>query len=164
MTLLIIAICVLLSITFFTEKGEAGWAFFLFLCFASFVLFIDKTVTINDIVVGFKENSGLIVTIAMGYILVGVMWSIFKWKKYCVNYYSGDRPEYFSNGLYIRKLYASSNKARITGWMIWWPTSLVWWLIHDPITRFYNFLYDSLIAVFDSIAESERQRHLKQKD
>jgi hypothetical protein len=49
---------------------------------------------------------------------------------------------------------ASQNKGRIIFWMSYWPSSALWTLINDPITRLYQFTYRKLGTVFENISKA----------
>jgi hypothetical protein len=152
--LLIVSLLALGLITFFSEEGDLGWTIVVFLVFAGFVVFIDKRVTLNEVTSYMRNNTGLLIGSAVVYVAAGISWSLMKWRWYCEWYY-----RIYNGGM--STLRASENKARITGWMIWWPPSLAWWLIHDPIVRFYNFLHSRLSRVFDNISVSTRDKMRK---
>lgn len=48
---------------------------------------------------------------------------------------------------------ASNNKSRIISWMAFWPFSMVGTLINDPIRRAFNFLFNSLKALYQKMAD-----------
>jgi hypothetical protein len=43
-------------------------------------------------------------------------------------------------------------KGKVTHWMTYWPFSLIWFLIHDPITRFFKTLFNFMSGTFQSIS------------
>jgi len=49
---------------------------------------------------------------------------------------------------------ASQNKSRIITWMMCWPWSALWTLIDEPFKRFFNFVFENLKGVYQSISES----------
>jgi hypothetical protein len=150
--LLICAIVGIILITIFAEKGDLGWSVFIFCCFLAVVFFIDKRFSFNDLTTFVKNNSGYVISGAIVYVMVGILWSLIKWKWYCREKY-----EYWArNGYSMTSILATSNKARITAWMIWWPVSMSWFLLHDPITKFYNFLHRKLTHILDNISQKER--------
>ncbi len=46
---------------------------------------------------------------------------------------------------------ASDNKDRLVSWIIWWPTSVVWTVINDPIRRLANWMYERLQSTYTRI-------------
>ena len=95
----------------------------------------------------------IVLTIA-GYVLAGVLWSLFKWYRHVSKkaaYYHEKYGNTMLPALYSELRSAvsvSSNKSRLTGWIAWWPWSLVWALTGD----FFNFLYDMMVNAYQKIA------------
>ena len=48
---------------------------------------------------------------------------------------------------------ASNNKARIMGWMTYWPWSALWTLIHDPIRKAVKALWRHLATSYQRLAD-----------
>jgi len=49
---------------------------------------------------------------------------------------------------------ARDNKARIMRWMMFWPWSLVWTLINDPIKKLFKWIYRSIQGLLQRISDS----------
>ena len=47
----------------------------------------------------------------------------------------------------------SNHKSEIYGWIIFWPFSIIWRIIHDPITRILKFVYMRLLGIYESISD-----------
>jgi len=47
---------------------------------------------------------------------------------------------------------ASNNKEKIVTWILWWPTSMIWTLLNDPLVRFANWMYDKFHGLYKRIA------------
>lgn len=148
--LLTCAVIGVILLTLFAENGEFGWSLFTFLGFLAVLFFVDKRVSINDVYTFAREHVGYVIAGAIVYIMTGVLWCLLKWKWFCRTQYRLYGPR--------EDVKASYNKARLTGWMVWWPLSFAWFIVHDPITKFYNFLYDRLSTMFDAISKSEKER------
>ncbi|HHA19531.1 MAG TPA: hypothetical protein ENK70_07485 [Methylophaga sp.] len=43
-------------------------------------------------------------------------------------------------------------KAMITGWIIWWPTSVLWTIVSDPMVRIANWIFARLKGTYQLIA------------
>jgi hypothetical protein len=156
---LLCAIAGLILITLFTEKGELGWSVFVFLAFLAVIFFIDKSWSFDEFKTYLADNTGYIISGAIVYVLIGILWAIMKWKWFCRDKYAS----YANRSYEPSTIFASEHKARITGWMVWWPFSMGWFLLHDPITRFYNYLYTRLSRMFDSISNAEKAKAIKPK-
>jgi hypothetical protein len=118
-----------------------------------------------------------------GYLVAGVMWAFPKWWFYVRNkrnaylervrsFLKGVGYEGWNDattvpdehlarwfGLYGRQRLrivplARDHKSRILHWMAWWPFSMLWTLINDPIRHIYRWAWESLRGIFDSISRS----------
>jgi len=49
---------------------------------------------------------------------------------------------------------ARNYKSKIMTWMAWWPASMVWTLINDPIRKIYRYAWEVLRSTFDRVANS----------
>lgn len=45
------------------------------------------------------------------------------------------------------------HKARITLWMMYWPWSLAWYMINDPIRRFFHWIYRRIQGILEQISQ-----------
>lgn len=45
----------------------------------------------------------------------------------------------------------SENKGNITGWIIYWPFSLVATIFNDPVKRFANYIFETLSSIYEEI-------------
>jgi di/tricarboxylate transporter len=85
--------------------------------------------------------------------ICGVVWSVFKWNQR-VNRVVAKYRQRFGNSLtenIMRDLKSeisvSNNKSLLTGWIAFWPWSLIWSLTGD----FFNMLYDTMTNVYQHI-------------
>lgn len=106
----------------------------------------------------------------LGYLIAGVLWSFVKWYSYLRNWsdkYKREKAEYFARPKndspdgrdYWNRLHrgtlptAKENKSRIIAWMSYWPWSLIWTFINDPIKRAFRALYRELQQTYQRIAD-----------
>jgi hypothetical protein len=89
------------------------------------------------------------------YILVGMIWSTFRWFRYVrakVEYYQKmygtvvdkSRMDSIKDALDV-----SYNKARIIGWGAYWPWSMLWNILGDLV----NTVYDWMKGIYQRIAD-----------
>jgi hypothetical protein len=75
-----------------------------------------------------------------------------KWKESLAHstysVYGGARQD-FSNGIVPK---ARDHKAKILTWMTYWPWSMVWTLINDPVKRLFKYIYRSIQELLQSIS------------
>jgi len=96
-----------------------------------------------------------VATVFAGYVLAGVLWSLFKWYRYvqtqAIYYYEkyGATISPTQRLALQEAISVSRNKARLTGWIAWWPWSLIWCVTGD----FWNFLYDTMVHAYQKISD-----------
>lgn len=152
--ILTIAVAVVF-LTIFSETASPFWGLVIIAGFIAISITVLKTFTLNDLVLLWENNKGLIIGSLIVYVFMGMIWSMYKWKLYCKHFYS--RKGSYDPGV----MSVSNNKDRISAWMMYWPFSFVWYILNDPIVAFYNFLYYKLQGVYNSISESEREKYFK---
>ncbi|KKM93267.1 hypothetical protein LCGC14_1210040 [marine sediment metagenome] len=115
-----------------------------------------------------------------GYFVTGALWSVGKWWFFVRNKrdkYNERRRDFISaNDLEFSAAIppehqkdfkrhmkfdsyggmpdARAHKSRILTWMTYWPWSMVWTLINDPIKKLFRMIYRRLQRVYDKISES----------
>ncbi|MBU1179759.1 hypothetical protein KJ885_02345 [Patescibacteria group bacterium] len=176
--ILLSVVCLLLIVA--VEFERPGWATVSVI--ATFLLlgfFGDFNVWL-----AVKGNPLIALGFFFAYVVVGVLWSFGKWWFFVRNKrdeyeeckarflrdkgientsvvpdnlkkeWSQQFGRYATRDYYGGKPKARENKARILTWMIYWPWSMFWTLINDPIKRFFKFIYERLQKVYQKIADS----------
>lgn len=113
--------------------------------------------------------------IAALYVGIGVVYVWFKWWSFCGDIVRAlksdlerlpqlgknwkDGTYYVKSNGYNYKLKdgripVNEHKARIFGWIFYWPTSAAWTLVNDPIRRLFNFIYDRISGGLQKIADA----------
>lgn len=129
------------------------------------------------------EHPGLAVLAALGYLAVGALWSVGKWWFYVKGLRRKliDAKERFcrDNGIVwqgpertpipdakredwervigysgLKKPSVGRNRWRIMSWMAYWPWSMTWTVINDPVRKIFRRIFDRLRAVYQRIADS----------
>jgi hypothetical protein len=104
------------------------------------------------------NNPGTVVLMMLGYLLIGVIWSIRKWYVYV-----GKKKNKILNKIKDGDTIGTNiefdldlryHKGRIISWMCYWPFSVVWFLINDPVRAIYNFIFEKIKRIYGRIAES----------
>lgn len=96
------------------------------------------------------------------YTALGVIWSFYKWYllllKAKIKYDKKvlDLDETVSEDKGYMKTFkevntpkASKNKDRIISWMIYWPLSIIGYILSDPISKFFNWIYSKVSGGYD---------------
>lgn len=124
------------------------------------------------------ENPKIAILAILGYIVTGVLWGVLKWWLYCI----GVRRNIEALAKEFRQQYklgpdadiqkewqsylwrhtssdsiepsAHKNKSRIILWMSYWPCSMLWTLINDPVRRIFLYEYYLLGKLFQDISNA----------
>lgn len=163
-SLLVIETIVLL---FLVENNKPGWAGFSLIATSGFVKWLTG-ISVFELV---WHNPGKAVIASILYFIIGTLWSIGKWYLYVNNrreQYNNAKAFHHVNALagawenswkYKRFLNRSNglaplvrdNKSRVMTWMIYWPWTMGWTLINEPIKKvfkaIYNRIHNSLQAI-----------------
>jgi hypothetical protein len=90
------------------------------------------------------------------YFALGTLWSFAKWWFHCraqrdlYNEYKKDNRGKFN---LPHKPSAADSKDMILRWMTFWPWSMIWTLINDPIKKAFREIYSKLQTQFQKIAD-----------
>lgn len=97
----------------------------------------------------------------IGYFIAGAIWARVKWRFFiraCYAHFVDNKPTFFKSDSTFRykgdyqKIppQTSDNKSRIVLWMTYWPVSMTWTLINDPIRKIFNWIYEVTAKSFQS--------------
>ena len=114
----------------------------------------------------------------VGYLAAGTAWGIGKWWFYlgnvktkynrAVKLYNASTTKDWKNfndfiieeGLNTYELDSETyrpliakNKRRFMIWMVYWPFSMVWTLLNDPIRKIFNWIYDRLAGMLQGMSD-----------
>jgi hypothetical protein len=73
------------------------------------------------------------------------------WKIYQEDNYFYD---WFGRSISIEKPTPDNFKARIIAWIAYWPPSLFWTLLNNPLRRIGNMIYESVLNILKNISDS----------
>jgi hypothetical protein len=100
-----------------------------------------------------------IVACIIGYVVIGMAWSVYRWFRYVkvkIDKYKDEYPDApVDGGRYTHydtlenSVEVSNNKARITSWIIYWPWSLIWNITGD----FFTMVYESMTSIYTNISK-----------
>lgn len=68
-----------------------------------------------------------------------------EWKTFLAQDYEGSK-------LVVEPPQVSQHKARIMGWMTFWPVSLTWTLLNDPVRAAFQHIYASISSTLQDIS------------
>ena len=140
-----------LAISFFTESKElytVGPVVTLLVFLSCFYLFGGKADCIKILHLIYVNWLSVIFYTIL-YLLVGTIWSFIKWYFFLLrvkkeidsnNYYNKSKPE------------AVDHRDRISSWIIYWPMSLLYNVITDPISKAVSFIFEKVKGSYDNMA------------
>jgi hypothetical protein len=161
------------------ENERGGWAFFVVtLSAVLWAAFGQK-----GIVPWVLSHPKDIALYALEYVGIGIGYSIIKWWRYLVsalkkytdyrtawvkkNGEINDQPSAKFRGQTNKESFLDdarasgvmppkviNNKGRIIYWMSYWPFSAFWFILNDPLRHLWNFLYERLGSIFESISKA----------
>lgn len=73
------------------------------------------------------------------------------WKEHQKDNYFED---WFGRRVSIAKPTPDNFKARITAWIVYWPPSLFWTLLNDPLRRIGRMIYEGVAGILKRISDS----------
>lgn len=93
------------------------------------------------------------------YIGIGIIWSIFKWYFFLQNkkdYFLKKKEREGKNFEFDARdiPQAKRNKSRIITWMSYWPFSMLWTLINEPVKKTFRFIYSKIEGLFQKMSNS----------
>ena len=80
------------------------------------------------------------------YFIIGIIWSFIKWYLLLLR-----KKETIINCESIPS--AKNYKKDIIVWMSYWPWSMVWTILNDPIKRFFNYVYLKFSTLYQKLAD-----------
>lgn len=106
-----------------------------------------------------------------GYLVVGSLWSVIKWWFVETSRFNRVKDDFFqfnnlkgqtipdeyrerwNNKVAKVKSDPRQSKARFISWIAYWPWSLVWTLVNDPLKRAVRRIYTELLSTYQRITD-----------
>src|SRR5690606_22364445 len=103
-----------------------------------------------------SDNIKTILLCALAYFPIGTIWSGFKWYLMCVDSRESFKESrlkgFFKGSVSSCRPKAAENKSRIMRWIGYWPTSVIWTVLDDFLTRIVRTIYNHISCYFDKIS------------
>lgn len=142
--IVLICLAVFFSVVYIvaTEKDTHGFAIF---------VTIVAALIYYKYIIAFFANWQLSLLCIIAYGVIGGLWSIWRWMKYCKKTveedtnsswkWEGDKRVTVPPDEYFKQILApSKHKSRLISWIVYWPWSMVWNVLGDFFTGIYDFL------------------------
>lgn len=99
------------------------------------------------------NNIGIIIIGIITHIVLGIGWSFFKWDRFCakaaqswksVGAKEGSKSSYMPVW--------SKNKAKLTCWVVWWPFSVIGYILGDLLIDMFNYIFKQFGEVYNKLS------------
>lgn len=166
-------------ITALIEGHENGGSLSSLVCVVTLVLFwfLGAGHDLNGLVNFIIQAPAASIGIFLLYILAGAFWSVGKWYFFVVRLRDEyiERIDNYGNGKVSQsdvdkhRPKPSTYKGRITSWMFYWPFSITWTLLNEPVRKIYltlfNWFEESFEKISDKVFSSEKLKsRISKKD
>lgn len=138
-TLILIGIVFFILMTALVENEQGTAATVVVLGISALLYFLGGKTLFRDFFSFIKESTGTFIAIVVGYIVSGVIYSFIKW------YFYVKRQKVKGYGMPI----AGDHTTRLIRWISYWPFSIWWTLLDEPIKA----LVEKLGTSYDGIAK-----------
>lgn len=146
-------------IAFATEFDEGKWATGSLFVGAALVFWLAHSNPFAFI----GAHALLFSSLIAAYFVAGIVWGFFKWYLFNLNIRDKirDGKVQVEDGSVPGRnrwdrikvpLTPADHKTRIVGWMTYWPWSLSWFLINDPVRRAWNAIYNRLVSRLQAVS------------
>jgi hypothetical protein len=160
----IVAVILFLILVALIENGQLGWSIGVVAAVVLLVAY-GTGVTIALAWTFFTAHPIALLIGAVGYFAVGAAWSVIKWwafvRKLFRRIAGGEQVFDVNDGYDRRKLgpenppKVANHKEDITTWMSFWPISMAWTIVDDPVRRICTEIYHSLSGFLQGIADKQ---------
>lgn len=144
----IVMIAAFICMTWSLALDEPRWTTFTIALFIAILYFCGSKTLVENTATWIYNNPGRTTFNVVIYTVIGVLWSFYKWYLYMVAY-KKSRSGY----TFVTPPKAAENKGTIISWMSYWPVSVFWYVINDPVKKFFNFVYERTGKVYDRITD-----------
>lgn len=116
-------------------------------------------------------NINTVIMWVVAYFVIAVLWAKGKWALLIRAMLRAMKVEGYTSGkFYFRGRYqhvparASENKESIMMWMMYWPVSMTWTIINDPVRRAFNAIYDVVANSFQKDSDAVFKDYVKKNE
>lgn len=165
-----------LLLTYNVAKENYGWAFILFAVTLGGAFFAGW-LTPRDLI----DNPTILLSAAGIYLVIGAVWSLFKWFGYVRGVYNENLARKERRAAAISRVIkdegysrekaeehvghygdyhqrprplATDHKGMLTGWIAYWPWGIASFALFDMIRKSVTMIYEALGGVYDQVAKA----------
>jgi hypothetical protein len=165
----IIAVVAFLTIMVSVEYEAFGFTTGAFIVSAAVLIW---TTGVNPLT-WVRDNQMLLLEIIGVYLVVGIIWGVVKYafflkgvqqrlREFRANRdITGPLPEQDRNTFFANERYrikslppkVRDSKKQIIFWMTYWPFSMPWTVINEPVKKFFNYVYHKLAGMLQGMSD-----------
>jgi hypothetical protein len=160
--LTIVALCLIVATTEVEDSNSWGWVILIVALLGMY--FGGNRESFNA---GFRyiaENPGNVILCVLGYLFLGVFWSLLKWHlylKHLVQKSNQNKSGFFSSGVSESRFEVSENKQRIINWMTYWPCSALWTLVDHPVRKLFLYIFSIVEKTYQRMSDNAKKGLVK---
>ena len=149
----LLSVIAFIAVTAFVECGYPGRATWFVIGFFAFIYFLSGLKFIEWIAM---NPTDFLIWIVL-YFVAGTIYCVFKWYAFLLNerdYFRkhGARDESWRKKEYPPKV--SVHRTDLIAWIIYWPFSLLWTLVNDPIRRIATAIYRQIEGLLQAMSNN----------
>lgn len=134
------------------NSGTAATA--IFTIFLVLLYFMGNKSLFREVFDYMRTNPGIVISGALIYLGAGTVWSIGKWYFFLKKKKEFWGKQSFKSQFKDGKYDVSKNSGMLIRWMSYWPLSLAWTTIDQPVKRMFALILERLNGVYAKIAKN----------
>ncbi|MEI6672352.1 MAG: hypothetical protein WCL02_03105 [bacterium] len=150
-TILISIICIIRLVEFNDDDDDTHnyWAGMIIVLTMVLLAIFGNWESTKKIFLFIQDNPFTIFGEVLLYIIIGIIWSFFKWYMYLKPIRDCFRKQEKVEKDEIPKF--DNNISQVICWMMYWPFSALWTLTHNLFKDIYKFLAEKLKGLYESM-------------
>lgn len=157
---LICAISIVLMVVQENAKSPGSWCTFWVIGTFIALYYLGAGISIKALGIHIYHYPFETIAYFLMYTLVGIVWSFWKWKelvdrqarKYAKALIETAKGNYSKPNVKDYKPFAKDYAGELFNWIFYWPFSMTWFVIHEPIERLFRFIMERTKKIYEGIA------------
>ncbi len=146
-------------------EDTPGWQYLILIGLPVLLYFTGCKEEIIWVLTFIRDTPLTALALVMAYLTLGLVWSVMKWWIYLIELTSQyDKHDYANKGYISDKFKAVNNSDKIINWMMYWPLSIIWFILSYPLKNLFKGIFKLFIKQFDDIQKVVVNRIYKKID
>ena len=153
-SLVIVSIIMTILMETVSDDSVSPWGWnIVFLIYLGFIYFLGNSQWFKNSYEFILNNPLKTSLYIIGYIISGFIWSLIRWYIFLDSIRKKLERDRSEMDIWTKQRFnPANNRGRIIGWMMYWPISLIWNIIHHPIRGVFSFAFEKFRGLFDYIS------------